>query len=58
MVDGEMKELSLEKLLKRMRQDLHCSGAIKTTGEGKYIQLSGDQRAVAKKVSIGQRFGG
>lgn len=42
----------LTTVLKKMRKSFHCSGSIQTGTDGKFIQLSGDQRIAVKKFLI------
>lgn len=39
-------------ILSKMRKIFHCSGSIQTGTDGKYIQLSGDQRMFVKKFLV------
>lgn len=51
-VDNLPENISLEKILKKMKQTFHCIGSIQTSTEGKYLQFSGDQRLGIKKFLI------
>lgn len=49
-------DMDLEPITKKMKQTFHCNASVHTTDEGKYIQLFGDQRSLAKKFLMDNKI--
>lgn len=51
-VENLPSSYDLSIVLKKMKKKLHCIGSIQSGNDGKFIQLSGDQRMGVKKLLI------
>lgn len=51
-IDNIPNNVPVDKILKMMRKNFHCSGCSHKNNDNSSIELSGDQRLLAKKMLI------